>query len=231
MRLHHLTHVPFEGLAQIEDWAQSRKLQISQTKMYELEPLPNHSDYEFLVIMGGSMSVYEEDKYKWLIEEKRFVKEAIEQGKKILGICLGSQILAEVLGAKVYKNKEKEIGFWNLYRDSASKYEFFNSFPEELKTFHWHGDTYDIPENAERLFYSDATKNQGFIYQNNVIGLQFHIDLGRDHLLNMLNHCRDDITTGEFVQSEDIIKSKLDLNTNLHKILYSFLDNWLLDKY
>ena len=112
MRIHSLEHEPFEGLANIEVWAKSRGYSISRTLLFNNEELPDISDFDWLVIMGGSMNIYEEEKYPWLREEKDFIAEAIAAKKIVLGVCLGSQLAADVLGGRVSRNKYKEIGWF-----------------------------------------------------------------------------------------------------------------------
>jgi GMP synthase-like glutamine amidotransferase len=111
MRMHYLQHVPFEDMANIEGWAQDRGYDISRTLLYEDEPLPDMDKFDWVVVMGGPMNIYEHDKYPWLAREKGFIKAAIQGGKIFLGICLGAQLIADVLGGKVRKNSHKEIGW------------------------------------------------------------------------------------------------------------------------
>ena len=112
MRLHFLQHVPFEDLAGIFSWVKEKGHSISGTLFFEDNKLPGLDEFDWLIVLGGPMGVYEEDKYPWLGEEKKFIKDAISADKIILGICLGAQIIADVLGGKVYRNKVKEIGWY-----------------------------------------------------------------------------------------------------------------------
>ncbi len=108
--VHYIQHVPYEGLGgYIEKWVKEKEYNLSVTKIYEDQILPDMSQFDMLVVMGGPMGVYEEDKYPWLKKEKAFVLQAIEAGKTVIGICLGAQLIASALGADVYPNKEKEI--------------------------------------------------------------------------------------------------------------------------
>src|SRR3972149_29340 len=110
MRIHSLEHEPFEGLANIEVWAKKKGYSITRTLLFNNEELPEMNDFDWLFIMGGSMNVYEEEKFPWLRDEKNLIAEAIASKKTILGVCLGAQLVADVLGGKVSKNRYNEIG-------------------------------------------------------------------------------------------------------------------------
>ena len=114
MRVHYLKHVPFEGLGAILPWLKEREWQVSLTELYRDEPLPSINDIDWLIVMGGPMSAHDESKYSWLKAEKDLIGQAIATGKPILGVCLGSQLIADVLGSKVYKNSEPEIGWFPI---------------------------------------------------------------------------------------------------------------------
>ncbi len=131
-------------------------------------------NYSMLLILGGYMGVYEEMKYPFLKYEFKLVEQALKGSKPIIGICLGAQILAKVLGFSVYKgNNGKEIGFFDVKK--VQNHEYFESFPEKFTVFQWHGDTFDLPESI-RVFSSEKYQDQGFAV-NNAIGLQFHIEI------------------------------------------------------
>src|SRR2546428_2396131 len=112
MNIHYFQHVPFEGLGCIEDWANRKSHVLSSTRFFEKHTLSDLKTIDWLIVMGGPMGVYDESEYLWLKEEKEFIKKAIDANKVVIGICLGSQLIAEVLGAKVYKNKFTEIGWF-----------------------------------------------------------------------------------------------------------------------
>lgn len=169
MRIHYLQHVPFEGLASIEQWAIKKDYILSATKFYNGDTLPSVDDLDWLIVMGGSMNIYEDDEYPWLRLEKHFIAEAIKKNKIVIGICLGSQLIADVLGSKVYKGQEKEIGWYPIQvTTEAQKSAVFASLPASLTVFHWHGDIFDLPPDALRLAYSEVCANQAFIYGDRV---------------------------------------------------------------
>jgi GMP synthase-like glutamine amidotransferase len=152
MRIHSLEHEPFEGLGNIEVWVKNKGHSITRTLLFDNEELPETSEFDWLVIMGGSMNIYEEDKFPLLKEEKNFIAQTIAANKILLGICLGSQLIADVLGGKVKKNEYKEIGWFpvSLTREARDS-SIFSSLPGTFTTFHWHGDTFKIPHGAKRI--------------------------------------------------------------------------------
>jgi len=209
MRLHYFQHVPFEDLANIETWAKEKGHRVSATKLYLNEVLPRTDSLDWLIVMGGPMNIYEEDEYPWLIPEKKFISETIKSQKFVLGICLGAQLVADVLGGKVRRNKFKEIG-WLPVRKINDGTGIFKSLPGEFNAFHWHGDTFDIPSGATRLAESDGCTDQAFEYGRNVLGLQFHLESSATSIGKLIENCRNDITEGKYVQSKLEILSKLD---------------------
>lgn len=211
LRIHYFQHVAFEGLGCIEDWIKLNNHQLSSTKFYQGEKLPDAEDIDWLIVMGGPMGVYDEDKYPWLKAEKEFIALAISTNKTVIGICLGSQLIAEVCGAKVYPNKQKEIGWFPIgLTKEAKENPLFNGLPDDITVFHWHGDTFDLPQRAIRLAETGITKNQAFLINEKILGLQFHMEVTEKSLAEMLNHCKSDIVPAEYVQTVEKISSKTD---------------------
>lgn len=201
MRIHYLQHVPFEGLASIEQWAIKKNHILSVTKFYNGDALPSVDDFDWLIVMGGPMNIYEHNKYPWLTEEKHFIEEAIKSNKVVIGICLGSQLIADVLGSKVYKGQEKEIGWHPIQvTKEAQESAVFASLPESFNVFHWHGDTFDLPPGAVRLAYSEVCANQAFIYGERVLGLQFHLESTKDSVREIIENCTSEVVAGKYIQ-------------------------------
>ena len=202
MRAHYLQHVPFEGLGSIETWLQSMRADVSVTKFFEDPTLPEVDDLDLLVVMGGPMSVNDETGYPWLAAEKEFIRNAIEEDKAVIGICLGAQLIACAMGAAVYPNREKEIGWFPVKAEPVSDADDSLSFPRELLVFHWHGETFNLPEGALRFARSDACENQAFQLGRRVIGMQFHLETTPDAARDIVHHCRDELQPSRYVQSE-----------------------------
>ena len=225
MRIHSLEHEPFEGLANIELWAKKKGHSITRTLLFNNEELPEISDFDWLVVMGGSMNIYDEEKYPWLKDEKSFIAQAIASKKIVLGVCLGSQLIADVLGGSVSKNKDKEIGWFPVsLTEEAKDSSIFNAFPEKFTAFHWHGDTFKIPRGSRRIAQSKGCLNQAFEF-GRVVGLQFHLEYSKDSIDLMFRNCIDDITEGKYVQKPDEIVSRINNVRDMNRILYLLLDN------
>ncbi|MBN2684890.1 MAG: type 1 glutamine amidotransferase [Pontiellaceae bacterium] len=203
MKLHYLQHVAFEGLGQIEAWAQNHDIEISCTRLFAGDALPPLEQFDTLVIMGGPMGIYDHDEYPWLPDEKAFIKRAIDAEKPVLGICLGAQLIADVLGAKVYPGPQKEIGWFPLQRTAEAP----EWFPETLTAFHWHGDTFDIPDGAVRLASSAACANQGFISRDHVIALQFHMETTPESMEALIANCAAELVDAPFIQNIDQMRA------------------------
>jgi GMP synthase-like glutamine amidotransferase len=205
MRAHYLQHVAFEGLGSIENWLNAHHYKISSTRLFESAVFPAVEEIDLLVIMGGPMSVNDEKELPWLVAEKKFVKAVIDAGKPVLGICLGAQMIANVMGSKIYPNAQKEIGWFPITADLVNSQYF--QFPSAATVFHWHGETFDLPETAHLLASSQACKNQAFQIGNNVIGLQFHLETTPESLRDISRHCANEIVEGKYVQSAEAMAS------------------------
>ena len=114
LRIHCFQHVSFEDLGCIGKWCEEKKYPVTYTRFFKNEAIPEPEEYDWLIIMGGPMGIYDEKTFPWLSKEKAAIKAAIMQNKTVTGICLGSQLIANALGAKVWQNPEKEIGWYNI---------------------------------------------------------------------------------------------------------------------
>jgi GMP synthase-like glutamine amidotransferase len=205
MNAHFLQHVPFEGLGSIEGWLQGQGAELTATRFFLNEALPSIRGLDLIIAGPGPMSVNDEGTMSWLKPEKEFLREAIARGVPVLGICLGAQLIASSLGARVYPNRLKEIGWFPIHAEKASDHCF--QFPDECNVFHWHGETFDLPKDAVRFVRSPACDNQGVQFGPNVIGLQFHLETTPQGAATLIEHSRHEMIPGPYVQSEAEIRS------------------------
>ncbi len=179
MRVHWLQHAEHEGLGCIEPWLRERGHRLRATRLQRGEELPSVDEFDWLIVMGGPMNIYEHDRYPWLIREKFLIRDACVSKKQVLGICLGSQLLADVLGGSVSENHQLEIGWFDVsLNEEARRSALFRDFPETFTAFHWHGDTFRDPPDATPLMSSEACARQAFSWgEGRVLGLQFHLEV------------------------------------------------------
>ena len=193
-----LTHVPFEGPALLADALTERGFEMNAIRVWEEREFPDTGAFDLLVVMGGPMSVNDEIAHPWLRREKAYIKEAIASGKKVLGICLGAQLIASALGKPVYPNKHKEVGWFPVSALSPGKE---IGLPDGFLTFHWHGETFDLPEGAERIAFSAGCENQAFILGPNVLACQFHPEASAESVRALTEACADELVSSEYVQT------------------------------
>jgi GMP synthase-like glutamine amidotransferase len=230
MKIHCFQHIAFETPGSILAWAQIHQYSINYTLFYENPPVfPLINDIDFLLVLGGCMNVDEEAIYPWLREEKEFIQQAVSAGKKVLGICLGSQLIAHALGSKVYPQAEKEIGFFPVqFAKEAIQHPFFNHFKNPYMVFHWHGDTFNLPAGAALIASSDNCKNQAYLIGNNVLGLQFHIEMNEIVIKEMISHDADELVEmGSYIQSKEVIKNGYQYLAQNKNDLFRLLDKFI----
>ncbi|AKB32312.1 Glutamine amidotransferase class-I [Methanosarcina siciliae HI350] len=227
MKIHCIRHVNFETPGTITEWIERKNHFLSTTHLYENESFPEINTFDLLIVMGGPMNIYEYEKYPWLREEKAFLEKAIAGRKAVLGICLGAQLLADILKAEVFKNDSKEIGWFPVFAERTEKAEIplLEGIPEKFLAFHWHGDTFSLPGGAKKLFESEACKNQGFTYENRVVGLQFHLEMSNETIGNVIENCRDELVEGRYIQKEDEMLNRPDLLKESEQLMFRLLDN------
>jgi GMP synthase-like glutamine amidotransferase len=202
-RVHYVQHVPFETPAYICELAQACGDTVTGSLLFEKVEFPSLSEFDSLVIMGGPMGVYQEKEYGWLAEEKSFIEKAIAGGKSVLGICLGAQLIADVLGGRIFPGGEREIGWFPVnLTPEAGMMDLFKDVSPEFIAFHWHGDTFELPPRSRWIASSAAYKNQGFIYDNRVLALQFHLETTKESVEALVRNCKDEMTEGKWIQGE-----------------------------
>ncbi len=233
MKINCLLHVDFETPGYIVDWAEWNDFEVSYTRVYDNDRFPELDDFDMLVVMGGPMGVYEYDKFSWLKDEQDFIKKAIGADKYVLGICLGSQLIAEALGAKVFPSGRQEIGWFKLELTEEGKNKWGSFDPENRwVVLHWHGDTFDLPEGAKLLASSEATKHQAYSIGDKVLALQFHLEATPATARGMYNVLKDELEElqgQEYVMpGKEILKREVffhDTNALLEAILDQFVNN------
>ena len=220
MKLHWFQHVPFEGLGIIEDWANAHRAELSCTRLFVDEKPPAIDSFDGLIVMGGPMGIHDHGEHPWLVAEKEFIKQAIDAGKTVLGICLGAQLIADVLGATVYPGPQKEIGWFPVQRAANAP----KLLPRELTVFHWHGDTFDLPRGAIRLASSAACENQGFIYNDRVVGLQFHMETTPGSMEALIENCGHELVDAPGIQTSEQMRNGLSNLEDIHTAMRHVLD-------
>lgn len=220
--------MPDEGPGHAADWLAANGHSLAFTKLFEPgSAFPELNDFDGLLILGGPMSVRDEENVPWLRDEKAFIREVLRAGKITLAICLGAQLVAEALGGEVRPNHAPEIGFWTV-RFSAKSLEhpLLRGWPEKAAVLHWHLDTFTVPPGALRVGMSAATATQGFVWGDGVIGLQFHPEMTVamvEKLMELEGH--EQAEEQEFVQTAGQIREKLKSVWKGRKLLEVLLAN------
>lgn len=190
-----LQHTPSETLGTIEDVLRGHLIGVNYIETYEGESVPGEmAGQAGLIVMGGPIGVYEHAKYPFLRDEMRLIESALKLGKPVLGVCLGSQLLAAVLGAEVKKGERKELG-WHAVALSELAVEdpVFTGVRPEFWPFHWHGDVFSLPKQAAGLASSRQTPHQAFRYGKNAYGILFHLEVTREQISQMLLDFADEL--------------------------------------
>ncbi len=202
-RFHYLQHVPFEDAANVGVWALERGFTVTHTRLYAGEALPSVEAIDWLAVMGGPMNIHEHAAYPWLVSEKAWIEQVIAAGKVVIGICLGAQMVADVLGADVTRNAHKEIGWFPVTLTAEGMNgSLLSGLPRTFEAFHWHGDTFSLPPGARHLAHSEACANQAFQWGDRVLGLQCHLDYAQASLEAMVQHCSAELVPERFVQTD-----------------------------
>ncbi|TJY58186.1 type 1 glutamine amidotransferase [Sinimarinibacterium sp. CAU 1509] len=226
MRIHWFQHVPFEDLGCIAPYLLAHGHTLSVTRSYAGETPPALADIDALIVMGGPMNVDEVDVHPWLSGEKAAIAAAIAQGKPVLGICLGAQLIAASLGAAVTRNAETEIGWFEvMLMPQAHDSAMLADFPERFSAFHWHGDTFAIPDGAQHLMRSEACAHQAFSLGDQVIGLQFHLEVTAADARRMFWIERP--APGRYVQDPDVAMADIDRFAAGNRLMHRLLARWL----
>ncbi len=225
MNIHYLQHVPFEGLGSIEPWSVKNGHRLTRSRLYLNDNFPLISNIDWLIIMGGPMSVNDTIAYPWLNDEMAFIEQAIAAQKTILGICLGAQLIAGVLGSKVYPNSQKEIGWFQVEKvKTARESKIGKTMADVITPFHWHGETFDLPPGAVHLAESRACELQAFVYKDRVIGLQYHLETTMQTAKMLIQHCSHEIEKAPYIQSRSKMLAEPSHFTKINREMERLLD-------
>ena len=175
MNISVLQHAAFEGPGEIAVWAKLHGHTLRLHHLYRGDELPAVDSFDLLVVMGGEMNIYQDRDFPWLKPERNLIRSTLEQGKKTIGICLGSQLIADALGSRVRQNAEYEIGWFPITFTDEGR-DAFPELPASATVLHWHGDTFELPRDATRLAASPGCPEQGFVIRRKCLGLQFHLE-------------------------------------------------------
>ena len=200
MKITVLQHVSFEGPAAITRWAAKKGIELETIPLYAASSLPDIRSVEGLLLLGGPMSTSDDDRFPWLTGEIDFIRTALERDIPMLGVCLGAQLIAAAAGARVFPMGFQEIGWWEVESDDG-----------RFAAFHWHGDQFELPAGAVRLYRSAACPEQGFRIGDRVTALQFHLEMNAQAVETMIRNCGDELERNRdsrWVQSADEIGAK-----------------------
>lgn len=225
LKIHYLQHVSFEGPGCISEWALKNNHELTSTKLYRDEAFPLIDSIDWVIIMGGPMSANDGNMINWINREKEFIASAIKAGKTVIGICLGSQLIASVLSASVYGNTHKEIGWFPIYSPSNTPNMLFNeAVPKQV--FHWHGETFNLPDGAQLLASSEACANQAYLYAGRVLGLQFHLEVTAESLTQMIAHGKHELDGSKYTQPAEFIITQKELIAQNNATMYGVLNHF-----
>lgn len=226
MRLHLLEHDPWEGQTNIDLWAQKRGHRITRTFVFEGQAPPGPDQFDCLVVTGGSQHAWEEDKHPWLAPEKEYLARVLAGDRIVLGLCFGGQLLAEALGATVFRNEHDEIGWYPVTLLPQGRNSFlFQGLPDEFLTFHWHSDHFTLPPGAIRLAFSQASPNQAFLAPGRVVGLQFHPEYTLDLIRTFIEEYGHEWTPGAYVRPLEEIRAQTNRLPETYWLMEALLDN------
>ncbi|MCH9643544.1 MAG: homoserine O-succinyltransferase [Gammaproteobacteria bacterium] len=220
-----ILHATFEPTGVIQDWANQHGHQIIDVHPYKGEKLLKQDAFDALIIMGGPQTPRALEKYPYLKDEIDLIKQTIDSGKKVLGFCLGAQLIGESLGARTERSPQKEIGVWPITLTEVARDDvIFRDFPETFDVMHWHNDMPGIPEGAQVLSTSAGCPRQIVRFKDHVYGFQCHPEMSINVIQRLLAKCKDDLTDDKFVQSEkDILIQDYD---TINQKAFLFLDRF-----
>jgi GMP synthase-like glutamine amidotransferase len=224
-----IRHVEIEGPGLIEYCLNQKRIPYQVVSLGFGTRLPKPNTFSHIVVLGGPMNVYEEDRYAFLRDEDLFIKDAIQKGKFILGICLGAQLMAKALGAKVFKAPVKEIGWCDVSLTRiGSRDPLFSDLPKTFPVFQWHTDTFEIPKAGKLIATSSPISHQAFRYGENAYGLQFHIEVTEEMIakwVDIYGRGNGDTQASPFSKVEVLTETEIKIETYIRRGT-KFLENF-----
>jgi GMP synthase-like glutamine amidotransferase len=173
-----LQHLECEHPGTIAEGLRKLGVEWDTVEVDEGEPIPDPMGYDALLAFGGPMNVDEEEEHPWLVEEKRVIAAAVRAGLPYLGVCLGGQLLARALGARVHRGREPEVGVLEVFLTDAARADtLFSTMPDPIACLQWHDDSFELPDGAALLATSPACRNQAFRWGKAAYGVQFHVEV------------------------------------------------------
>lgn len=226
-----IEQVPFETAAALADWAKARGHTVETIAAYAGKPYPPIARFDGVFIMGGPMNVYQHRDFPWLVAEKTFIQQCLADQKYLVGACLGAQLLADALGGKVFQNPYREIGWHKVWLTPAGQALGLDRIlPKCFLAFHWHGDTFTLPEGAVHLAENQACKNQAFLYGQKVLGLQCHLEYTQQSIEELMRHCPEELNIpGTYVQSAEQIRAGYPHLAQTQQWLWALMD-WFFNR-
>ncbi|HEV3272276.1 MAG TPA: type 1 glutamine amidotransferase [Candidatus Methylacidiphilales bacterium] len=225
MNLGVLQHAACEGPGEIAAWAAQHGHSVTVHHLYRGDPLPGLKDFDLLVVMGGEMNIYQYRDWPWLRAEREFIQSALAQGKRVAGICLGAQLIADALGSRVFQNAEHEMGWLPVAWTNEAR-AAFPGLPAASTVLHWHGDTFELPAGATRLAASEGCPEQGFFIPGKCLALQFHMEVDPP-LVEQFVDSQGEWPSGRCVQTPKAILSEADSYCDGNRrLLHGILDRF-----
>jgi len=229
-----IEHVSFENPAFILTWLDEHNIPCHALRPFKGEHFVDPVEVDLLIIMGGPMNIYEEEQYPWLKDEKKFIKAVIDMGVPVLGICLGAQLIADVLGGRVTRTDCGEYGWHKVKRvlplpncsflSLSRSHNLYPKLPDFLDIFQWHQDTFVNPPDSVHLYTSTICQNQAFIYKSHVIGLQFHPELDETSIRKFLKQSEAELSEKGLDYLIEDITLHINLCTHGHRFISDIMD-------
>jgi len=220
LRISVCQHVPFEGPAAIAAWFRARGHRVSTHGLWLQHRLPTVGESDLLVVMGGPMGLVDLDEYRWMRDEIDTIARFIAADVPVLGVCLGAQLIASSLGARVYRGRHREIGWWPVAFPRAVAPPgwdpWLTALPARATVLHWHADTFDLPTGATRVAASAASANQGFVYGTSTVALQFHLESTAESVRSLARASGGEIGGGPYEVSRSRAEEQLVLGEHRH---------------